>query len=827
MGGWSLLIVIIGLIWGAAYYRLPIWAWTSLFAGALILLQVTGCVAWSALILWPLLLAVTIPLNVPSIRKPFSEKLFQWFRSVLPGMSDTEKEAIEAGDVWWEKELFQGRPDWQQLIAMPKPGLSSEEQAFVDNQVETFCSLLNDWKIVHKYSDLPPEAWAYLRQEKFFGMIIPKKYGGLEFSPEAHSAVIMKIGTRSISAAVTTMVPNSLGPAELLLHYGTEEQKDYYLPRLANGTDIPCFALTGPEAGSDAGAIPDKGIICKGMHEGREVLGIRLNFDKRYITLAPVATVMGLAFKLYDPDGLLGEKSDLGITVCLMPTNHPGIEIGNRHFPLNMAFMNGPIRGKDVFVPMDWIIGGQQMAGKGWRMLMECLSAGRGISLPALSTATGSFAFRMTGAYAAIRRQFNTAIGQFEGVEEALTRIAGYTYLLESTRLFTLIPIRQNIRAAVATAIAKYHMTEMSRIVINDAMDIHGGRGIMMGPSNYLGRGYQSMPVSITVEGANILTRSLIIFGQGAIRCHPYVYEEMQIAMSYNRDPIDAVNRFDEILVKHAGYIASNFARCFWLSLTRGLLHRTKLASECRYFEQKLSWLSAGLAICADVAMMTLGGDLKRKEKLSARLGDVLSHLQIASATLKYYYDQGRLTDEWPVAKWSLQMCCYKTQEAFYGFFENFSYPIIGKLLKFIVFPFGRAFSLPSDKLGSIVAKVMLEPSLLREKLTKICYVGKHENDPTGLMEVGFAELIAIQPALEKMNKAVKRKEISKHLSFVEKCQAAFDLGVIDANEKQELLRYESVRKKVIAVDEFAPDYALGTGTQTSCQTEKVEIKIE
>jgi len=447
--------------------------------------------------------------------------------------------------------------------------------------------------------------------------------------------------------------------------------------------------------------------------------------------------------------------------------------------------------------------------------------------LPALSTATGAFAFRMTGAYAAIRRQFNVAIGQFEGVEEALTRIAGYTYLLESTRLFTLIPLRQNIRAAVATAIAKYHMTEMSRIVINDAMDVHGGRGIMLGPNNYLARGYQSMPVSITVEGANILTRSLMIFGQGAIRCHPYVYEEMQIAISYNSDPQTAIDRFDTICLKHAGYIASNFARSLWLSLTRGLLHRTKLPSECRYFEQKLSWLSSGLAICADVAMFTLGGDLKRKEKLSARLGDVLSHLQIASATIKYYYDQGRNPDEWPIAKWSLQMCCYKTQEAFYGFFENFSIPIVGKMLKVIVFPYGRAFTLPSDKLGSQIAKMMLEPNAVREKLTKICYVGKHENDPTGLMEVGFAELMAIQPTLEKLNKAVKRKEIGKHLSFVEKCQIAFDLNIIDANEKQNLMHYESVRKKVIAVDEFAPAYALGTGTQAPCQTEKMEIRIK
>ncbi|MGE3319964.1 MAG: acyl-CoA dehydrogenase [Candidatus Berkiella sp.] len=827
MGGWSLLIVIMGLIWGAAYYRLPIWAWTALLAGSLVIFQLVGFVAWSALILWPLLLIIALPLNLGALRKPVTAKLFHWFRSVLPSMSITEKEAIEAGDVWWEKELFQGRPDFKQLLAMPKPELSAIEQAFLDNQVETLCDMLNDWKIVHKYSDLPQEAWNYLRQEKFFGMIIPKEYGGLEFSPQAHSAVIMKIGTRSISAAVTTMVPNSLGPAELLLHYGTNEQKDYYLPRLANGIEIPCFALTGPDAGSDAGAIPDTGIVCMGKHEGKEVLGIRLNFDKRYITLAPVATVMGLAFKLYDPDALLGEQTDLGITVCLMPTNHPGIEIGHRHFPLNMAFMNGPIRGHDVFIPIDWIIGGQQMAGKGWRMLMECLSAGRGISLPALSTATGSFATRMTGTYAAIRRQFNVAIGQFEGVEEALARIVGYTYLLESTRLFTLIPIKQNIRAAVATAIAKYHMTEMSRVVINDAMDIHGGRGIMMGPHNYLGRGYQSMPVSITVEGANILTRSLMIFGQGAIRCHPYVYEEIQIAMSYDKDPEGSVNRFDDIVIKHTGYIISNFARSLWLSLTRGLFHRTKLAKECRYFEQKFSWLSAGLALSSDVAMFTLGGDLKRKEKLSARLGDVLSQLQIASATLKYYHDHGCDSQEWPVAKWSLQLCCYKIQEAFYGFFENFSYPIIGKILSIIVFPWGRAFKYPSDKLGGEIAKMILQPTTLREKLTGICYVGKNVNDPTGLMEIGFELLIKNQPILERLHTAVKRKEISKHLSFEEKCQVAFNLKIIDADERNSLIEYESVRKKVIAVDEFPADYALGTGAEERCHTEKVEIMIK
>lgn len=740
-------------------------------------------------------------------------------------MSVTEKEAIEAGDVWWEKELFQGKPNWQHLMSMPKPTLQLQEQTFIDHQVEILCGMLNDWEIVQEKSDLPPLVWDYLKKEKFFGMIIPKVYGGLEFSPQAHSAVILKIATRCISAAVTTMVPNSLGPAELLLHYGTDQQKNYYLPRLADGREIPCFALTGPEAGSDAGAIPDKGIVCKSMYKGEEIIGIRLTFDKRYITLAPVATVLGVAFKLYDPDHLLGNEVDYGITLCLIPTNHPGIEIGNRHFPLNMAFMNGPVRAKNIFIPIEWIIGGQKNAGQGWRMLMECLSAGRGISLPALSTATGVLAYRMTGAYSAIRRQFNVSISDFEGVEEALARIAGYTFMLEATRLFTAGAVGMGIKPAVATAIAKYHMTEMSRKVVNDMMDIHGGRGIMLGPLNYIGRGYQSIPISITVEGANILTRSLIIFGQGAIRCHPWARKEMEAAALYSQDKALGLKLFDKSCLKHAGYFISNVVRCFTFSLTQGLLSATGSHDVTKPYVKKLNWFSSALAVVSDVALFTLGGDLKRKEKLSARLGDVLSQLYLASSVLKYYHDQGCQNGDWPMVEWSLQTCLYQAQEAFYGLFQNFPYKMIRTGLKWLIFPYGKAFALPSDELGSKIIKPMLTLSEVRTRLTSLCYVGKEIDDPTGIVEFAFIKLVAAQPIISKIMHAIKTKQIQKNMAFEEQIQAALKKKIISESEVSILREFEVARKKVIAVDEFNPEYALGSQSQCINNQSNLQVK--
>jgi alkylation response protein AidB-like acyl-CoA dehydrogenase len=794
----------------------PLYAWTVILGSILYGLTYFHLIAKSAWFLWPIFILIVIPLNLPFLRRYFTQHVFTWFRGVLPPMSVTEREAIEAGDVWWEKEIFQGKPHWQQLLKMPKSQLSIEEQSFVENQVEKLCSMLDDWRVTHEDSDLSPEAWEYIKSEKFFGMIIPKEYGGLEFSPLAHSTVIMKISTRSVSAAVSVMVPNSLGPAELLLHYGTEKQKNYYLPRLANGNEIPCFALTGPEAGSDAGSIPDKGIVCKGRYEGLEVLGIRITFDKRYITLAPIATLFGLAFKLFDPDKLLGDKTELGVTLCLIPTNHPGVEIGNRHFPLNMAFMNGPIRGTDVFVPLEWIIGGAKMAGHGWQMLMECLAAGRGISLPALSTATGILAYRMSGAYAAVRRQFGLPIGQFEGVDEALARIAGLTYTMQAVRTLTADAIGQGIKPAVATAIAKYHMTEMSRKVMNDAMDIHGGRGIMLGPSNYLGRGYQGIPVSITVEGANILTRSLIIFGQGAIRCHPYAKDEMLAAKLYETDQKKALKLFDKNFIKHTGYFISTVVRCLTLSLTRGRLSMIGVNDETHFFIKKINWLSSALALTSDIALMTLGGNLKRKEKLSARLGDILSQLYIASTIIKYYRDQGRQYDDWPMAKWALQTCLYQVQTSFYGLFENYPIKGVGILLKWIIFPFGCAFTLPKDNLAHECVQYMLTLSGARKRLTDVCYIGTEET-PVGLMEETFNKLIACTPIMSKIYQAIKRKEINKNLSFDLQVQAALVKKILTHEEVETLKDYEAYRIRSIAVDEFTPDYALGS--QIECKT--------
>lgn len=802
-------IVLLGII---AFFRIASWIAVPALFCILIGLRLIHAIGW---IVWPLgaiILGVSVLLFIPRLRySGFSKPLFNWFRAILPPMSETEKAAIEAGNVGWEKDLFQGDPNWKELTIAAKPTLSHAEQHFLDNQIETFCSMLNDWEIVQEKADLPKAAWDYIKKEKLFGMIIPKEYGGLGFSVRAHSEVITKIATRSGSAAVTVMVPNSLGPAELLLHYGTDEQKNKYLPRLATGDEIPCFALTSTEAGSDAGSMIDTGIVCKGTYNGQDVLGIRLTFEKRYITLAPVATLVGVAFKLYDPDKLLGELKEVGITLALIPANHPGIEIGERHFPLNMAFMNGPVRANNVFIPLEWIIGGEKMAGQGWRMLMECLSAGRGISLPALSTATGILSCRMTSAYASIRQQFKLPIISFEGIEESFARMIANTYLLQAARLFTVYSIDKYIRPSVATAIAKYHMTELSRQVINDAMDIHGGRGIMLGPKNYLARAYQSMPISITVEGANILTRNLMIFGQGAIRCHPFAKEEMNAASLYKTNPEEALKKFDALLIKHVAYFISNTVRCFMFSITRGWIAHVHGRDATRPYLKKLTWLSSGLALTADLALMIMGGNLKRRERLSARLGDILSELYLASAVVKYYNDSGKHTYEEPVLKWTLQMCCYKIQEAFYGFFDNAPHMLLGCVLKRVIFPFGKAFTPPSDKLSHQVVKAILEPTGFSDQLTDLCYVGKEENDPTGLMELAYKKLHEVKPIQQKINEAIKLGQLSRGGDHEKILQSAVHKKIITENEATELRAYEILRKAAISVDAFSAEYPLGS----------------
>jgi acyl-CoA dehydrogenase len=751
-----------------------------------------------------LVAAAAILLGVaPLRRRLLSDPMLGWFRKVLPQVSQTEQEALDAGTVWWDGDLFSGRPDWKRLLAFPKPALNAEEQAFLDGPVEEFCAMLDDWEVTHELNDLPPHAWQYIKDRGFLGMIIPKQYGGLGFSALAHSAVVTKLATRSATGTVSVMVPNSLGPAELLLHYGTEAQKNHYLPRLAKGLEMPCFALTGPEAGSDAGSIPDFGIVCHGMHEGREVLGMRVTWEKRYITLGPIATLLGLAFKLYDPDHLLGTNEDLGITLALIPTKHPGVNIGRRHFPLNGSFMNGPNSGKDVFIPMDWVIGGRERVGQGWRMLMECLAAGRSISLPSSSTGLLKLCARATGAYGRIRRQFKTPVARFEGVEEAMARIGGHAYVVDAAREMTAGAVDLGEKPSVVSAIMKYHATERGRIAINDAMDVHGGKGICLGPNNYLGRAYQQIPIGITVEGANILTRSMIIFGQGAIRCHPYVLRE--IAATREPDAAKASVEFDAALWGHVRFVLANFVRAVGHGITGSVFAGSAGdAHTARYYRQ-LSRLSAALAFSADVAMLVLGGSLKRREKLSARLGDVLSQLYLASATLKRYEDDGRPEADLPLVHWGLQDCLHRTEEAFAGLVENFPSRPMAWLIRLAAFPLGRGLRAPDDRLGGEVTRLLSEPSEARNRLTRGMFIRKDETDPVGRLEVAL-DLVVPAEAVEAKLRAAAKAGVLHGRTNDERRASALSQGIITADEAALLDRFKRVQRDCIMVDDFPRD---------------------
>ncbi len=739
-------------------------------------------------------------------RKWISDPAFKLFKQVLPPLSDTEKEAMEAGSVWWDGELFSGKPDFTTLHQYPKPTLNAEEQSFMDNELETLLSMLDDQTINKHDRDLPEEVWQYLRKERFFSLIISKHYGGREFSALANSTIVSRIATKSISAAVTVMVPNSLGPGELLSHYGTQEQKDYWLPRLADGTDIPCFALTGPEAGSDAGGIPDEGVVCMGQYQGEEVLGIRVSWNKRYITLAPVATVLGLAFKMKDPDGLLSDKTDIGISCALIPADHEGVEIGERHDPLGSAFMNGPTRGKDVFIPMDWLIGGQEYAGKGWRMLVECLSAGRGISLPALGTAIGHLTARTTGAYAYVRKQFGMSIGKFEGVAEALGRIGGYTYLLEATRTLTTTSLDMNEKPGIVTAIAKYHMTEMARTILNDSMDIHAGRAIQDGPMNYLAKHYIGIPVAITVEGANILTRNLMIFGQGATRCHPYVLKEMEVAA--NPDQEEAAQEFDKLLFKHIAHATKNTFGAFGAALTGSQFISTKMSGPTKRYYRDITRMSRALAVSADFAMLTLGGELKRKEMISARLGDVLAYLYMASATLKKYEDDGRQQEDLNYVHYAVRHCLYHAAQSLQQAFINYPQAAIGRLMKVLVFPLGNHFHKPSDELSVKLAQSLMTPGAHRDRLTHLCYIGEREDDNIGLMENAFIAMYDVQGIERKLMEAAKQGKVARKGLLSERLEQAKQAGVLTDKEIEQVLAADKLRYHAIQVDHFSHDFS-------------------
>lgn len=768
--------------------------------------------AW-AIALAIIVVVVSIPLAiVPLRRRLVSARLLAAFRRVLPAMSQTEREALEAGTVGWDAELFAGRPAWEKLLAISRTKLAAEEQRFLDNEVETLCNMVSDWETTNVYKDLPAPVWQYIKDHGFLGMIIPKAWGGLGFSAYAHSQVISKISTRSGTLAVSVLVPNSLGPGELLLHYGTDEQKRWYLPRLARGLELPCFGLTNPYAGSDAAAIPDFGIVCRGQHEGKDVLGLRLTWEKRYITLGPVATLLGLAFRAYDPDHLLGGHEDLGITCALIPTSHPGVNIGRRHMPLNAVFQNGPNWGRDVFIPMDWVIGGQPMLGRGWRMLMECLAAGRGISLPSSNTGMAKLAVRTTGAYARVRAQFKTAIGHFEGIEEPLTRMGGNLYLMDAARMLTATIVDRGEKPAVVSGIAKYHITERSRQVINDAMDIVGGKGICMGPSNFLGAAYMQMPVSITVEGANILTRSLIIFGQGAIRCHPYVLHEMAATRAADRRR--AVTLFDGALFGHLRFVLRNVARTLVTGLTGSHVVRApeNVDPAMRRYYQQLTRFSSALAFLADVSMGTLGGALKRKEKLSARLGDVLSLLYLASATLWRYEQDGRKAADAPLVHWAIWDAMFKAQNALEGAISNFPSRFLSALMWRVVFPLGRPYEVPSDRLGHDVAKLLIEPSETRDRLTGGIFIGASE-EPVGLLERALALTLATEPLERRLKDAHRAGAFDSRTSPGEDRNAmlarAVRAGILDEAEAKLITEQRALVAEVVRVDDFAQD--LGT----------------
>ncbi len=720
-------------------------------------------------------------------RDILTKPIFAWAQTALPALSDTEREAIEAGDTWWDADLFTGNPDWNKLLATPPAKLSDEERAFLDGPVEEFCALLDDWKITWELRDLPPEAWAYLKAKRFFAMILPKEVGGLGFSAFAHSEVVRKISTRSVSAAVVAMVPNSLGPGELLLHFGTKAQQDYWLPRLADGREIPCFGLTSPEAGSDAASMVDSGVVCRGMWEGKETLGIKLNWHKRYITLAPVATVLGLAFKLFDPDGVIGDKKELGITVALVPTDLPGIEIGRRHLPALHVFQNGPNWGRDVFVPLDNIIGGVAQAGKGWKMLMSALAAGRGISLPSLSAAGAAYCAHVTGAYARIRKQFGVPVGEFEAVGEKLARIAGTAYLVDAARRMTCAALDAGHHPAVITAIMKAQATERMRVAVNDAMDIHGGKAIMEGPKNYMGSLSRAVPVGITVEGANILTRALIQFGQGSIRSHPYLLAEINALNE--PDKAKGLDAFDTVFWKHVGHSIANVGRAWWRAWTH--LGPAPDAGKATGYYRKLGRYAAAFALVADFALLTLGGALKRKELLSERFGDLLSELYLQSAVLKRWNDEGRQDADFPLVAYCLEKGLATLDARLDAILANLPNRFVSVLLRFLTLPSGHRG--PSDKLTRVCAALLLEPSATRERLTQGLFHG-HGDEPVALLDKAWKAVAAAEPITAKLRAA--------HVHSAEEARAKNLIGDAEAGA---LKAVDAAVSAVIAVDDFAP----------------------
>ena len=730
-------------------------------------------------------------------RRRISEPAYRWARNAMPPLSATEREAIEAGDTWWEADLFTGNPDWRKLLDVPAAALTPDEQRFIDGPVAQLCAMLDEWDITWRRRDLPPEVWSFLKAQRFFGMIIPKRHGGLGFSPYAHSEVVRRISAYSITAGVTVMVPNSLGPGELLMQFGTQAQRDYWLPRLADGREVPCFGLTSPEAGSDAASMVDTGVVCRQVVDGRELIGVRLNWHKRYITLGPVATVLGLAFKMSDPDGILGGgPRDIGISVALVPTDAPGVEIGRRHLPAMQVFQNGPNRGRDVFVPLDALIGGVERAGHGWQMLMSALAAGRGISLPSLSAAACVMSAHATGMYARVREQFGIPVGKFEGVQEKLASLAGNAYLVEAARRLTCAALNQGVKPAVVSGIMKYHATERMRVSVNDAMDVHAGRAVIDGPSNYLGALYRAVPIAITVEGANILTRNLIIFGQGAIRAHPYLMPEI-LALG-NPDEERGMEVFHDVFWRHLRHTGMNTLRAIGRAWTGGVLAPSPVSGPTAGHYRRLGRYAAGFALLADAALARLGGGLKRRELLSARLGDILAELYLLSAVLKRWEDEGRKHDDLPLVRWCMEQGYAEIEKRMDQVLSNLPGRPLAWALRAAILPLRLARG-PGDALTRECAELLLKPSpthaRLAADLQRAAGGGQGDDDPLALLTRAFAVVDAVQPIRDRLRQSGVRdwREAHRH-------------GAITATQAAQLEEAEAIVSRVLQVDDFAPE---------------------
>ena len=762
-----------------------------------------------------LLLALALLITLPGDLRldKFSRPLLGWVRSRLPKLSPTEQEALNSGSVDWDGELFSGKPEWNKLLDAAPAHLTSEEQAFLDGPVEELCKMLDDWQITHEHYDLPDKVWKFIRDKGFFGLVIPKEDGGLGFSNTAHSEIVMKISTRSVSAAVTVMVPNSLGPGELLMHYGTDDQKHHYLPRLAKGKEIPCFALTSPVAGSDAGAIPDKGIVCKGEWNGKEVLGLKVTWNKRYITLAPVATLIGLAIKVYDPEKLLGGNDDIGVTCVMVPRETDGVNAGARHLPMNTVFMNGPTWGTEVFIPMEQVIGGQDMLGKGWKMLLECLSIGRSISLPALGTGAGKLASLATGSYAYTREQFGRTISQFEGVQEALEPIAGYTYMMDAARLLTAGMLDRGVRPSVPSAVLKYRNTDLMREVINHAMDVVAGRGVITGPRNFLARAYQAVPIGITVEGANILTRSLMIFGQGAIRCHPFIVEEIEAAGMEDEDK--AAKQFDGIFYRHLAHTTRNALRAFVLGLSKGWLETAPRQGDIQKYYRQLGRFSAAFALMTDVTLLTVGGGLKARQRWSGRMADCLVHLYYATAVIKQWHEEGYPDDQRDLVEWCLQTCLHDLQDSMRDAIINFPVPALRWPLRLLVFPLGATgLNGPDDKLGAKVAATIVNDTPVRQRISRGTFINMDPDDPLGRVLNAYNLANETAEMRQRLHEAIRNRDEDELDGIAllmghqrkELVDWACAQGIIKADECPKMEEALTALYDVIRVDAFDAD---------------------